>query len=36
MQCAYEFLLTAYMRTTTGIPQGNPYAQDKRLVAFIV
>ena len=35
MQCAYEFLLTAYMRTTTGIPQGKPYAQDKRLVAFI-
>jgi hypothetical protein len=35
MQCAYEFVLTAYMRTTTGIPQGNPYAQDRRLVAFI-
>jgi hypothetical protein len=35
VQCAYEFVLTAYMRTTTGIPQGNPYAQDSRFVAFI-
>jgi hypothetical protein len=34
VQCAYQFLLTAWMRTTNGVT-GTPYAQDSRYVAFI-
>jgi hypothetical protein len=33
-QCAYQFLLTAWMRTTNGVT-GTPYTQDSRYVAFI-
>jgi len=34
VQCAYQFLLTAYMRTTNGV-SGNPYSQASRFIAFI-